>query len=336
MQPIFFAVLLTLAAVATSAHRLPESREEAIRRTFRELDRDATWRLVATIPLRFDAYHPQGMVAVGGDLFLSTVEVTRPTRRYPLPSSQPGRPQRLDRDEGAGVGHLFRLNRQGGLLSDLRIGDGSIYHPGGIDFDGRHIWIPVAEYRPNSQTIIYRVDPDRPGGLLAEEVCRFDDHLGSIVSWAEEQALVAVSWGARRIHRLAGCKRGKRGPAKSLVTMNPSFYIDYQDCHYLGRGEMICGGLRQYTNLAGKSGLSLGGLELYDLVQNRPIHQLPVEIWTDLGQPLTRNPFWIEPLSGPDPGLRGFFIPGDGRTNILVYEIRPGRRPLSPSIPNGE
>ena len=32
-----------------------------------------------------------------------------------------------------------------------------MYHPGGIDYDGRHIWVPVAEYRPNSRSIIYRV-----------------------------------------------------------------------------------------------------------------------------------------------------------------------------------
>jgi len=25
-----------------------------------------------------------------------------------------------------------------------------VYHPGGIDFDGVNIWVPVAEYRPDS------------------------------------------------------------------------------------------------------------------------------------------------------------------------------------------
>ena len=60
---------------------------------------------------------------------------------------------------GEGVGHVFKVDMKGNLLADLRIGEGAIYHPGGIDYDGRYIWVPVTEYRPNSRSIIYRVDP---------------------------------------------------------------------------------------------------------------------------------------------------------------------------------
>ena len=35
-----------------------------------------------------------------------------------------------------------------------------MYHPGGIDYDGEYIWGPVAEYRPNSESIIYKVDAE--------------------------------------------------------------------------------------------------------------------------------------------------------------------------------
>lgn len=312
---------LLFAIVVTPWPDRSRSSGEVVSRVFRELDREASWRLVATIPLAFNAYHPQGMVKVGDDFFLTSVEVTRQTRNYPTPAG------RLDRDEGAGLGHLFKFNRRGERLGDLRIGEGSIYHPGGIDYDGRHIWIPVAEYRPNSRSIVYRVDPARREGLRAEEACRFDDHLGGIVHWIEHQSLVAISWGARRFHHLAGCL--KRDHAAEPVTIaNPSFYIDYQDCHYLGRGEMICGGLRQYGDRAGEGRLSLGGLELVDLVKTRPIHQLPVTIWTDGGRPLTQNPFWIEPLPTSDPGLRAFFIPEDGEANLLIYEIRPSQKPF--------
>ncbi len=38
-------------------------------------------------------------------------------------------------------------------------GDGAMFHPGGIDFDGQFIWVPVGEYRPDSRSIVYRVDP---------------------------------------------------------------------------------------------------------------------------------------------------------------------------------
>src|SRR4029077_12168589 len=65
-----------------------------------------------------------------------------------------------DRDAGKGVGHLFKINSDGALVADLKLGEGSIYHPGGIDYDGSYIWVPVAEYRPDSRSIVYRVDPD--------------------------------------------------------------------------------------------------------------------------------------------------------------------------------
>ena len=39
--------------------------------------------------------------------------------------------------------------------SELAIGEGSIYHPGGMDYDGKSIRVPAAEYRPNSRAISY-------------------------------------------------------------------------------------------------------------------------------------------------------------------------------------
>ena len=65
----------------------------------------------------------------------------------------------------------------GRLVADVVLGEGTMYHPGGIDFDGRDIWVPVAEYRPNSRSIVYRVDPTT---RKAVEVFRFGDHLGGV------------------------------------------------------------------------------------------------------------------------------------------------------------
>ncbi len=79
---------------------------------------------------------------------MSSVEVRVPTRRFPEPR------EGYDRDAGAGVGHLFKMDLAGHLLADLTLGEGTIYHPGGIDYDGKDIWVPVAEYRPNSRSII--------------------------------------------------------------------------------------------------------------------------------------------------------------------------------------
>ena len=296
------------------------------------------WRQTAAIPLRFNTHHPQGMVRVGREFYLSSVEVTRETRRYREPVGG------ADRDEGAGIGHLFKFNDQGQLLEDLRIGEGSIYHPGGIDYDGRFIWIPVAEYRPESRSIVYQVDlMNRDGmvsrdgmanrdGMVARESFRFNDHLGGIVHQVETRTLHAVSWGARRFYHwplalpntreLGLATYHPRRADRPGRQLNRSFYIDYQDCHYLGAGEMLCGGLREYRN--GTEKLSLGGLELVDLATGLARQQVPVELWTSAGLPMTRNPFWVEPLD-QEAGLRAFFVPEDRQSTLYVYEIEAPR-----------
>ena len=85
---------------------------------FRRLTRESTWRKADEVRLNFRTYHPQGMAVVGDRFFLSSVEV-------------------IDRGEGRGVGHLFEVDFRGNLLRQARLGEGSMYHPGGIDFDGR-------------------------------------------------------------------------------------------------------------------------------------------------------------------------------------------------------
>ncbi len=313
MRVTLLAIILSMGMLLPPAPRAGVAPGRRVSQTFQRLNRAAQWKRTGTIPLRFHAHHPQGMVRIGADFYLSAVEVPRATS--PPPSTSPR--GRYDRDEGAGIGHLFRFSPEGQLISDLPIGEGSIYHPGGIDFDGRYLWVPVAEYRPDSRSIIYRIDPAKPTPTI-REMRRLDDHLGGIVHWTEARTLFGLSWGARRFYLLP-----LDSPRRQMQP-NPSFYIDYQDCHYLGGGEAICGGLRQYRRESDGMKLSLGGLELLDLRTGRAVHQLPVEQWTETGRPMTQNPFWIEPLPAPAEGLRAYFLPEDGQSTLYIYEIRPG------------
>jgi hypothetical protein len=62
----------------------------------------------------------------------------------------------------------------------------------------------------------------------------------------------------------------------------------------------------------------LGGLELVDLGDVRPLHQVPVLLWTASGLDMTHNPVWIEPS---DAGLRGYFMPEDDRSTLYIYDV---------------
>jgi hypothetical protein len=209
------------------------------------LTRATQWKQVAAIKMQFITHHPQGMAKVGEEFFLSSVHIETPTKRYP--QLQDG----YDRDTGAGAGHLFKFDKDGKLLADVKLGEGATYHPGGIDYDGRHIWVPVAEYRPNSATIVYRVDP---ATMKAEEMFRFRDHVGGIVHNTDDRSLHGVSWGSRRFYAWPIDAHGKPtnldvAPEK-LRVLNPALYIDYQDCHYIGGSKMLCSGLNRLPHRA--------------------------------------------------------------------------------------
>ena len=226
-----FALGLLASTVVASSD---VAASELVAERIQKLTRAVRWRPLATIPINFKTHHPQGMVKIGDTFFVSSVEITVPTNRFPEPKDG------YDRDTGQGAGHLFKIDAKGNLLGSVKLGEGTVYHPGGIDYDGRHIWVAVAEYRPNSRAIIYRVDPQ---AMTATEVFRFGDHIGGIVHNTDDKTLHGVSWGSRRFYKWTLGSDGKVTNAdtqpEKLRVPNPAHYIDYQDCHYLG-GRRCC------------------------------------------------------------------------------------------------
>ena len=280
-----------------------------------KLTRDSAWQLVASVPIAFPTFHPQGLVKIGDTFFVSSVEIRVPTRRFAQPVDG------YDRDAGEGVGHVFKIDGAGKLIADLKVGEGAAYHPGGIDYDGRSIWVPVAEYRPNSRSVIYRVDPET---MAAAEIFRFADHIGAIVHNTDANTLHGVSWGSRRFYRWTLDKDGHVTNAdvqpEKLRTLNTSHYVDYQDCKYAGAHRMLCTGVTEMRQSTNAPAFRLGGIDLVDLADGRPLHQIPVLLWTAAGMDMTHNPVWIEATAT---GLRGYFMPEDDRSTIYVYEVQP-------------
>lgn len=305
---------LTVVVVVAMVSLLPESDiRSTVADRVMKLGREASWKPVTSVAVGFPTHHPQGMVKIGDTFFVSSVDVTVPTRRFPAPVNG------YDRDTGQGRGHLFKIDRTGKLLNDLPLGDGTVYHPGGIDFDGVNIWVPVSEYRPDSRSIVYRVDPER---MVATEVFRFADHIGAVVHDPDDHMLVGVSWGSRRFYRWALGKdlnpTNATVPADQLRIANPSHYVDYQDCKYVGGHRMLCTGVTELRQRPDAAPFRLGGMDLVDLRDLRPLHQVPVLLWTPGGLDMTHNPVWIEVTDG---GLRGYFMPEDDTSTIYVYDV---------------
>jgi hypothetical protein len=283
---------LTLIATALAAVALSAAQDvrSLVAERATKLTRASSWTLVSSLPIRFRTFHPQGMVKIGEMLLVSSVEV-------------------IDRDAGKGVGHVFKIDGAGNLVAELRLGEGAIYHPGGIDFDGHDLWVPVAEYRPDSRSIVYRVDP---ATMKATEAFRVADHIGAIVHNTDDHTLHGVSWGSRRFYRwtLAGGRESSR--------LNSSHYVDYQDCKYGGARRMLCTGVTEIRQGGETAPFRLGGVELIDLRDDRPLHQAPVLLWTSGGLDMTHNPVWLEASAL---GLRGYFMPEDEQSTLYVYDV---------------
>lgn len=294
------------SAVATTGQTAKDLTPAA--EAFMKVDRNTAWQQVQKIKLDFPTFHPQGMSLVGDKIFLSSVEILEPTVRYPSPVDG------YDRSTGKGRGHVFVLNRQGKLLKDIIVGEGSVYHPGGTDFDGENVWVPVAEYRPNSHSIVYTINPET---YEVTEQFRQADHVGGVVADRKTNRISGVSWGSRKLFTW-------NSEGKLLGTQaNPSHFIDYQDCEYAGGGHQLCSGV---TNLktAGGAPFELGGLALTGLQDGNVVHEVPFQKFSTAGHSITRNPVALE--SDGDV-LRMFAAPDDGEepagTELFIFEARP-------------
>jgi Family of unknown function (DUF6454) len=291
-----FAAAAVLAVAVEGLASATDARSIVAERVMR-LTRTSTWTRVAALPIAFRTFHPQGMVKIGDTIFVSSVEVK-------------------DRATGEGVGHLFKIDKAGKLIADLRLGEGAVYHPGGVDYDGAAIWVPLAEYRPDSRAIVYRVDPET---MKATEIVRVADHLGAIVHNTDDNTLYGVSWGSRRFYRWTLGGDGRvNGAADPLPTLNTSHYLDYQDCKYVGGRRMLCTGVTEMRQTPAGPPFRLGGIDLVDLNDGRPLHQVPVLLWTDSGLDMTHNPVWIEASAA---GLRAYFMPEDDSSTLYIYDV---------------
>lgn len=295
---------LSLGALVPSlvmAH--PNRTQSLLSQLLKSMTRHTVWKEVASVPFSFPTHHCQGMVKIGKDYWLSSVEV--------LPE--------FAGDRSHGKGYLFQVSATGQLLNSIELGEGPLYHPSGLDFDGTHLWIALAAYKPNSQSIIYKIDPFQ---RTVKEIFRWEDHLGAIALNPDTQILHGATWGSRHLYKWDSKEVAKKQESKESIPytsqLNPSSYIDYQDNQYLGGGEMLYSGVATYKK-PGEPAFSLGGLEIWDILEGKIVHQLPIPLWSPkTGRVMTQNPCFLEALAPNQ--VRAYFLPDDNEASLYVYE----------------
>jgi hypothetical protein len=316
------AALLAAAAVGaapaaakprTTLPEPPAAEGARIARLFEQVTRNTSWTLVGSVRLQAETWHTEGIVKLGDQWIVSSVQVTEPTVKYPNGQIIDG----TDRTAGAGFGHLMRFAADGRLLSDrvLNAAGALEYHPGGLDYDGRSVWVTLAQYRPNSSATFLRVNPR---SLAPTPLLHARDHFGGVVNDTIRHRLVTLNWGSRaaaswRIRR----PRGNAFARPLSVVPNLSHFVDYQDCKFLGRvpGQrdpvMLCGGITQYGTF------QLGGVTLLDTKTLAPVWEVPITILSPAGNVVTRNPIDVDVVAGK---LRLYLAPDDDATTVFTYE----------------
>lgn len=289
---------------------------EAIIELFQNLSRTTTWRSIANISFEGDTFEPEGLVRLGPDRFVvSSGEYTELTKKYPHPING------TDRTPGKGFAHLMVYNGKGERIADATItNEGATeYHNGGIDYDGHSIWGTTSQYRPNSAAYVYKADPF---SLKPKTILRHSDHLGGVVHDTVSNSLTTLNWGSRdastwALNQIAPDDCSIQKP--QLLVRNPSYFVDYQDCKWLGRSQfydgasvMLCSGVAALDEH-----YHLGGIALVDAETMSPLAEVPIKLQSALGVRMTQNPVDI---SVEDGKLRFYWLPDQRNSTLYVYE----------------
>ena len=163
-------------------------------------------RTNATPELGFDIYHAQGLVVTGDFYYLTGV------------------------DKHTTSAWIFKVDRATNeLVKKSDISKIFAFHPSGIDYDGKYIWVAVAVYIDHSYSYMMTVDPDT---LQHKTRFKVDDHIGAVARVGD--LVIGGNWGCEEFYFYT--RKGE------LLEKRPSpTGVGYQDCNGVGR-YMMCTG----------------------------------------------------------------------------------------------
>ena len=209
-------------------------------------------------------------------------------------------------------GYLHEFDRATGkFMRRLELTDGARYHPGGFSISGHSIWVPVAEYRPDSSAVIEEIDAD---SLQVRRKIHVADHLGCVA--VGNGNLVAGNWDSKRLYIF---DQADGRPMR--VVRNPS-KTRYQDMKFID-GKLVAGGL-----LTGQSGA-------IDWIAY-PSMRLLRSLRTGATEP-TRLFSEARPYTGEGMTLRGrdlYVLPEDGPSRLFHFRLDADTNPANANPAN--
>lgn len=194
----------------------------------------------------------------------------------------------VDAKAGKGFLRRFRLVPPR-LEAAVEVQDGSRIHPGGIALYEGVIWIPVAEYKRDSTSVIQARDART---LELKSSFAVSDHIGCLAAGPE--GLIGANWDAREIYewRFDGKPKRKRANPHAAA---------YQDWKLLA-GRLIAGGLL---------GKREGAIDVLDPRNLQLLRRVPVGR-TSRGVVETQEGLALH-------GRHVYLLPEDGQSRLFLY-----------------
>jgi hypothetical protein len=225
--------------------------------------------LLRVIGLKGKTYHVQGIEADADRLWVTSVDK----------STQSAWLQEFSLPEGE-------------LIREVKVQDGARYHPGGMSGAGDSLWIPVAEYKANSASVIQKRSKRT---LAVEKQFAVQDHIGCVAVHGD--TVIGGNWDSRDLYFW-------NTDGKLLRKVPNPTQTRFQDMK--AAGEM----------LVGSGGLPGGGgaIEWIDLAALKPVKRITVGK-TDRGASFTREGMLIR-------GDELMLLPEDDPSRLFVFRLK--------------
>ena len=189
------------------------------------------------------------------------------------------------------TGHLGEFELLSGrLLRSVEVQNGERYHPGGLAKHGDSLWLPVAEYRPNSSSVIQRRNQRT---LALEAKFEVPDHIGCVA--VMNGRVYGGNWDSKQIYAW------DTGGTLISNRDNPSG-TSFQDMKAVG-GQLIGSGIRP-------EGGAIDWLDVRDLRMLRRVRTGK----TDRDVLMTHEGMAIS-------GTRLYLLPEDSPSRLFIFGL---------------
>lgn len=189
--------------------------------------------------------------------------------------------------------YLTQFNRATGAFErQLDLTDGPRFHPGGLSYNNGSLWVPVAEYKPNSSAVIVEIDART---FAIKKRLPVADHLGCVA--ANQDSLVAGNWGSQKLYVFDH-------EGHTLRVLDTPSLTQYQDLKF-DDGYLVASG-----NLGAKG----GSVTWFTWPELKPSRTLQSGV-TDRGRPYTAEGMAVQ-------GNDLYLLPEDGPTRMFHFVVQ--------------